>query len=116
MIFPNILLNEGMHYTKGVFLIFEPGYYQVTLNLLSWTGSVEADIMVNNAHGYGYGKSATGGTLHMSPIVKLEKFDSVSIRMRSGTTSQFYDANYFQIQKIALHPVYRDFKLATLDF
>ena len=109
MIFPNILLNEGMHYTKGVFLIFDPGYYEVTFNLLTSSGSVEADIMKNNVHGHGYGKSAVcGGTLHVSAIVKLEKFDSVSIRIRSGTTTQYYDANYFQIQKIGMHPVVRE--------
>ena len=99
--FPSIKFNEGMHYTNGVFLIFDPGYYQVTVNLLplTGTGTIEADIMVNNKHGNGFGKGTDAG-LNMSSIVKLELYDSVNVRIRKGTTDLYQDANNFQIQKI----------------
>ena len=55
--------------------------------------------MVNNKHGNGFGRSI-GGTLNMMSIVKLELYDSVNVRIRTGKTTTSWDANNFQMQKI----------------
>ena len=89
-----------MQYTNGVFLVFDPGYYQITITLLNESTRVDADIMVNNIHGNGFGLS-NGGSLYVSSIVKLELYDSVNVRIRTGTTTRHGDANPFEIQKIS---------------
>ena len=95
------MFNEGMQYNNGVFLILEPGYYQVVVNLLPSNSDtdIQADIMVNNKHGNGFARSI-GGSLNMVSIAKLELFDSVNVRIRAGKTTTSWDANNFQIQKI----------------
>lgn len=97
--FKSVRFNEGMQYTNGVFLIFDPGYYQITITLLDESTRLEADIMVNNIHGNGFAR-ANGGSLYVSTIVKLELYDSVNVRIRTGTTTRHGDANHFEIQKI----------------
>ena len=84
---------------NGVFLIFDPGYYQITITLLDESTRLEADIMVNNIHGNGFAR-ANGGSLYLSTIVKLELYDSVNVRIRTGTTNRYGDANHFEIHKI----------------
>ena len=84
--FKLVQLNEGMEYNNGVFLILKPGYYQVIVNLgdhirtisPDYTG-IEADIMVNNIHGNGFG---WGGSVNMASIAKLDLYDSVNVRIR----------------------------------
>ena len=103
--FKSVWFNEGMQYTNGVFLIFDPGYYQITITLTNEGSGVSesglaADIMVNNIHGNGFGLS-NGGSLYVSSIVKLELYDSVNVRIRTGTTTRHGDANHFEIQKIS---------------
>ena len=97
--FKSVRFNEGMQYTNGVFLIFDPGYYQITITLLDESTRLEADIMVNNGNGNGFAR-ANGGSLYVSTIVKLELYDSVNVRIRTGTTNRYGDANHFEIQKI----------------
>ena len=100
--FKSVYFNEGMHYTNGVFLILDPGYYQITIHLtMSDTAArIGAEIMINNLGGHTYGLGPNGGTLHMSSIVKLELYDSVNVKIRYGTTTKYSDANQFLIQKI----------------
>ena len=101
--FKLVQFNEGMQYNNGVFLILQPGYYQVTVNLgdyaPDYTG-IDADIMVNNIHGNGFGR---GGSVNMASIVKLDLYDSVNIRIRKGTTGKYDDQNNSQIQKININ-------------
>ena len=101
--FKSVKLNEGMQYNNGVFLILQPGYYQVIVNLGDAPPdyiSIEADIMVNNIHGNGFGR---GGSVNMASIVKLDLYDSVNVRIRKGTTGKYADQNNFQIQKININ-------------
>ena len=100
--FKLVKLNEGMEYNNGVFLILQPGYYQVIVNLGDHSGNynIEADIMVNNIHGNGFGR---GGSVNMASIVKLDLYDSVNVRIRKGTTGKYDDQNNFQIQKININ-------------
>ena len=62
--FKSVRFNEGMQYTNGVFLIFDPGYYQITITLLDESTRLEADIMVNNIQGNGFAR-ANGGSLYV---------------------------------------------------
>ena len=81
-------------------MILQPGYYQVIVNLGEDPNGIEADIMVNNLHGNGFGR---GGSVNMASIVKLDLYDSVNIRIRKGTTGKYDDQNNFQIQKININ-------------
>ena len=101
--FKSVYFNEGMQYTNGVFLIFDPGYYQVTIHFTpaNKETDIEAEILINNLNGHVYGKGTNGGTLNISSIVKLELYDSVNVKIRYGTTTPFHDANHFVIQKIS---------------
>ena len=100
--FPSTAFNEGMHYTNGVFLIFDPGYHHVIVNLRSPSidSTLEADIMVNFEHGYGFAERVGGGSLNLLSIVKLELYDSINVRIRAGIATKHADASNFQIQKI----------------
>ena len=102
--FKSVIFNESMTYKNGVFLILDPGYYEVILNLLPLNDQTDlsVDIMVNNRKdSFGYAKATNGASLNMSSIVKLELYDTVHIRIRDGTAHRYYDANNFQIRKIS---------------
>ena len=101
--FKSVYFNEGMQYTNGVFLIFDPGYYQVTIHLtpVNKETDIGAEILINNLNSHLYGQGTNGGTLNISSIVKLELYDSVNVKIRYGTTTTFHDANQFVIQKIS---------------
>jgi len=101
--FKSVYFNEGMQYTNGVFLIFDPGYYQVTIHLTpaNKETDIDAEILINNLGRHLYGKGTNGGTLNISSIVKLELYDSVNVKIRYGTTTRYHDANQFVIQKIS---------------
>ena len=99
--FEAIPYNESMIYKNGIFLILDPGYYEVKINFYSIVNTVfDADLLVNNKHGYVYGRRNSKGSLNMSTIVKLNKYDSVFVRIKNGITSKWGDANNFSIRKI----------------
>ena len=55
--FGHVWFNEGMKYKNGVFLIRQPGYYQVGVNLTPGGNTeIRAQIIVNGKHGNGYAK------------------------------------------------------------
>ena len=102
--FKSVIFNESMTYKNGVFLILDPGYYEVILNLMPRNDQTDllVDIMVNNQKdSFGFAKATNGASLNMSSIVKLELYDTVHIRIRHGTAHRYYDANNFQIRKIS---------------
>lgn len=102
IIFKGVYFNEGMQYANGVFLILDPGYYRFTIYLTPANKATDigADIMINNLNGQGFGFGTNGWTLYISSLAKLELYDSVNVRIRYGTTTQFSDANQFLIEKI----------------
>ena len=103
--FPNIIYNESMVYKNGVFLIQDPGYYEVTINFhqrldLGFYPGLDAELIVNSKHGFVYGRVNPKGSLNMSTIVKLNVYDNVNVKIRNGVTSKWGDANNFSIRKI----------------
>ena len=99
--FPHIVYKESMIYINGEFLIMDPGYYEVSINFYSvLTSGLAADLMVNNRWGFVFGEILGKGTLNMSTIVKLNKYDYVHVRIKKGKTSIWGDANNFSIRKI----------------
>ena len=90
-----------MVYANGVFLILDPGYYEISLSLLS-KSNLRAEVLVNNRKGHGFGHANNGELVSFSTILKLADFDSVHVRIRSGKTGKWRDANHFQIRRIHL--------------
>ena len=100
--FKKIVYNESMVYANGVFLILDPGYYEISLNLYSKdkkTG-LAAEILVNNRKGYGFGHAYREESVSFSTIVKVTDHDSIHVRIKSGKTGKWADGNYFKIEKL----------------
>ena len=99
--FGHVWFNEGMIYKNGVFLIRQPGYYQVAVSFTPERNTgIAARLMVNGKHGNGWARAVNGGSLSMVTIVKLELYDSIYVDLIEGKTTRAMDANTFQIAKI----------------
>ena len=106
--FKSVIYNESIGYCNGIFLIFHPGYYEVTITLLNgWDWNLAAFLSVNNERGSMYGQ--VGGkyqTLSISTIVKLDLYDTVSFGIANGKIEGWNEGNHFAIRKINANEVY----------
>ena len=100
--FKSVIYNESIGYYNGVFLIFYPGYYEVTITLLNdWNYNLAAYLLVNNERGPMYGQvERKYQTLSISTIVKLNLYDTVSFGIEHGRITDGNEGNHFAIRKV----------------
>ena len=100
--FKSVIYNESIGYCNGVFLIFYPGYYEVTITLLNdWDYNLAAYLLVNNERGPMYGQvEGKYQTLSISTIVKLDLYDTVSFGIANGKITGGNEGNHFAIRKV----------------
>ena len=101
VIFEVEFFNLGMTYQAGIFIITDPGYYQLTAQCSHYQTSSHSrfDVMVDSEHKLTtFGKFASDGST--TGIFYLEAFDTVFVHKTGATLDNGAVRNNFMIQKV----------------
>jgi len=91
-----------MEYNNGVFLIVEPGYYRIIMQLKSRDDTLRYRIIKNSRENLIYSRMPKWDSSSSYYVADLVLFDMISVELVQdrATVGVDSDSNIFQIEKI----------------